>query len=196
MDTKQQASLLRTFRSLHRYTGALLFFFFFWIALSGLFLGWKKHSGGAILPKTQRGEAQALINWMPIGQLADQAVAALKAAEPEAGAIIDRMDVRPGKGVVKVRFKGHHTEVQVDGATGEILQIGTRHSDWLEALHDGSIIEGPLGISGGYFKLIYTTVMALALLLFTVTGFWLWYGPKHLRATKRSQSARSDLLKK
>jgi uncharacterized iron-regulated membrane protein len=185
MNTKQQASLLRTFRSLHRYTGALLFFFFFWIAVSGLFLGWKKHSGGAILPSTQRGTSHSLTEWMPVDELASRAIAALEAADPEAGTTIDRMDLRPGKGVVKVRFEGHHTEVQVDGATGEVLQMATRHSDWLEALHDGSIVERPLGIGGGYFKLIYTTIMALALLIFTITGFWLWYGPKRLRAAKR-----------
>jgi uncharacterized iron-regulated membrane protein len=185
MDTKQQASLLRTFRSLHRYTGALLFFFFFWVGASGLFLGWKKHSGGAILPQTQRGEAEVLAEWMPIDQLADRAVAALEVAEPGAGTEIDRMDVRPGKGVAKVRFEGHHTEVQVDGATGEVLQIATRHSDWLEALHDGSIVEGWLGLRGGYFKVFYTSVTGIALLLFTITGFWLWYGPKRLRKARR-----------
>ncbi|MEQ8706332.1 MAG: PepSY-associated TM helix domain-containing protein [Phaeodactylibacter sp.] len=187
MDTKQQASLLRKFRALHRYTGALLFFFFFWIGISGLSLGWKKHSGGAILPDTQRGAARELSQWLPVDRLGYLAVAALKAEHPGLATTIDRMDVRPGKGVVKVRFEGHHTEVQVDGATGEVLQIATRHSDWLEALHDGSIVENWLGLSGGYFKLFYTSVMGLALLLFTVTGFWLWYGPRRLRAAKRNR---------
>ena len=34
-------------------------------------------------------------------------------------------------------------------------------------------------------KLAYTSVMGLALLGFTVTGFWLWYGPRRMRARRR-----------
>lgn len=185
MNTKQQARLLRSFRTLHRYTGALLFFFFFWIAISGLFLGWKKHSGGMILPKTQKGVSEDLEAWLPIDTLAVFAVNALQQKAPDAATEIDRMDIRPGKGVIKVRFEGHYTEVQLDGTTGAVLQLGERRSDWLEALHDGSLVEGWLGLKGGYFKVFYTSVMAIALLLFTITGFWLWYGPKRLRAAKR-----------
>jgi succinate dehydrogenase/fumarate reductase cytochrome b subunit len=45
-NTRQnQAKLLRTFRKIHRTTGAFLFVFFFFVAVSGLLLGWKKHSG-------------------------------------------------------------------------------------------------------------------------------------------------------
>lgn len=189
MDTKQQASLLRRFRALHRCTGALLFFFFFWVAISGFFLGWKKHSGGVILPDTQRGEGRELAEWLPVDSLGKLAVAALNTELPGLATEIDRMDIRPGKGVAKVRFDGHYAEVQVDGATGKILQIAVRRSDWLEAIHDGSIVESWLGLNGGYFKVFYTSVMALALLLFTVTGFWLWYGPKRLRAAKRRRAS-------
>lgn len=188
MDTKQQAKLLRDFRALHRMTGALLFAFFFFIAVSGLFLGWKKHSGGTILPNTQRGSSAALADWLSADSLARIAKAAVK---PELGAVaIDRMDARPGKGVVKVRFKGHYTEVQVDAATGAVLQIAQRRSDWLEGLHDGSLLESWLGLKGGYFKVFYTTVMGSALLIFTITGFWLWYGPKKLRRGRRQRPLR------
>lgn len=186
MDTKQQTQLLRTFRTAHRLTGAALFAFFFLIAATGLFLGWKKHSNGLILPNTQKGTDTELANWLPMHELSRRALAAMDAHEPQqAPHTLDRIDVRPGKGIVKVKFEENHYGVQVDGATGEVLQIAVRHSDWLEALHDGSIIEAPLGIGGGYFKLFYTTVLGGALLLFTITGFWLWYGPKVLRKAKR-----------
>ncbi len=186
MDTKRQAKLLRDFRALHRTTGAVLFVFFFFVAVSGLFLGWKKHSGGKILPNTQHGTSTALAEWLPADSLARIAKAAV---QPLHGSVvIDRMDVRPGKGVVKIRFEGHYTEVQVDGATGAVLQIAQRRSDWLEALHDGSLVETWLGLKGGYFKVFYTTVTACALLIFTITGFWLWYGPKRLRRERRQRS--------
>jgi uncharacterized iron-regulated membrane protein len=186
MNVQQQARLLRAFRNIHRITGATLFVLFFIIAFSGLMLGWKKHSNGYLLPNTQRGSATELEQWLPMHTLQAKAQQAVIDSLPQGtSTAIDRMDVRPAKGVVKVRFEGHHWGVQLDGATGEVLQIAKRRSDWMEALHDGSIIEAPLGIGGGYFKLFYTTVMGVALLLFTVTGFWLWYGPKVLRRQKR-----------
>lgn len=52
---------------------------------------------------------------------------------------IDRLDVRPDKGMLKVRSK-NRWEVQVDTATGEILQVAFRRSDLIESLHDGSFL--------------------------------------------------------
>ncbi|MFT6995171.1 MAG: hypothetical protein ACJA1P_001912, partial [Maribacter sp.] len=57
-----------------------------------------------------------------------------------------------------------------------------RRADFIENIHDASVLDNYLN-TGGYIKLIYTTVMSIALLLFTVTGFWLWYGPKRMRRT-------------
>lgn len=94
---------------------------------------------------------------------------------------INRIDVRPKKGIVKVTFRNNIYGVQIDAATGEVLQIAKRHSDLIENIHDGSYIDGLMGWKSGIFKLIYTTVMGLSLLLFCLTGFWLWYGPKRMR---------------
>jgi len=41
------------------------------------------------------------------------------------------------------------------------------------------------GTSGEQIKLVYTSVMGVALLTFTITGFWLWIGPKRMRALSR-----------
>jgi uncharacterized iron-regulated membrane protein len=50
---------------------------------------------------------------------------------------IERLDVRPSKGIVKVRSE-NRWEIQLDAATGEILQVAYRRSDLIESLHDGS----------------------------------------------------------
>jgi len=50
------------------------------------------------------------------------------------------MNVRPEDGIVKVLFKEGNWEVQLDGVSGEVLSVGRRHSDWIEKLHDLSII--------------------------------------------------------
>lgn len=83
--------------------------------------------------------------------------------------------------MVKFVFIDHYWGIQLDGATGKLLHIERRNSDILENIHDGSILDYYFGTTGEQFKLVYTSIMGLALLTFTITGFWLWYGPKVLR---------------
>jgi hypothetical protein len=78
-------------------------------------------------------------------------------------------------------FNNHFWGIQIDCATGKLLHIEERRSDYIEKIHDGSIIDFYIGNKGGQFKLVYTSIMGLALLTFTITGFWLWYGPKRMR---------------
>ncbi len=178
----QQAKLIRIFRKIHRTTGVFLFIFYFIIAITGFLLGIKKHSGGIILPKTQSGSSTKLVDFISLDSLQNNAkkeiALFLKESKPSQ---IDRIDIRPEKGIVKFTFKSNFYEVQLDGATGALLQIDLRRSDVIEKIHDGSIIDYYLGFESGFFKLIYTTIMSLALVLFTITGFWLWYGPKKMR---------------
>jgi len=177
---QRQAKLLRRTRRLHRLSGISLFVFFFIMAVTGLLLGWKKNSGGALLPDTQKGATPELATWLPLDTLS---LLATQGLYVETGQLleIDRIDVRPSKGILKYRFQGRQQEVQLDGATGQVLSVGRRHSDWIEQVHDGSIVDDALGIPHGIFKVFYNTVMGLALVVFTVTGFWLWYGPKRMR---------------
>ena len=50
---------------------------------------------------------------------------------------IDRIDVRPSKGVLKIKSK-NNWEIQIDSQTGELLSSNLRRSDLIESLHDGS----------------------------------------------------------
>ncbi|WP_026710329.1 PepSY-associated TM helix domain-containing protein [Flavobacterium filum] len=178
----QQAKIIRIFRKIHRTTGIFLFVFYFIIAITGFLLGIKKHSGGLILPKTQTGSSTKLVDFIALDslqQIAQKEIALfLKESKPSQ---IDRIDIRPEKGIVKFTFKSNFYEVQLDGATGSLLQIDLRRSDIIEKIHDGSIIDYYLGFESGFFKLIYTSILSMALLLFVITGFWLWYGPKRMR---------------
>jgi uncharacterized iron-regulated membrane protein len=179
---QQQAKTLRQFRKIHRFTGALLFAFFFVIAVTGLLLGWKKNSGGYLLARSSQGTTTDLARWLPLDSLQRQAVRLLRdSVDARLAADIDRIDVRPDKGMVKFTFAAHYTALQLDGATGRLLQVKQRRADFIEHLHDGSYVDRLLNTPGGLFKLLYTTVMGLALLVFTITGFWLWYGPKRMR---------------
>ena len=99
---------------------------------------------------------------------------------------IDRLDVRPGKGIVKIRSK-NNWELQLDLANANILSSKYRRSDFIESLHDGSFF-------GDWSKLIIFLANGLILLGLWFTGMWLWYLPvKVKRQKKRKQrAAKSD----
>lgn len=181
---KKQAKILRDFRKIHRYSGISLFVFFFVISITGLLLGWKKDSKELLLPNTYQGTSSSLKDWKSIDFLHQKVTDyVVKNTADQTSYIVDRIDVRKEKGIAKFIFTNRY-EVQIDGATGKILNFQKRHSDVIENIHDGSIIDIYFNLNGTPVKLIYTTVMSLALFIFTVTGFWLWYGPKRMRAQR------------
>lgn len=186
---KRQAAILRNFRKVHRITGACLFVFFFFVAFTGLLLGWKKHSGGLILPKSYKGTSSELKDWISIDSLHKIACAVLHdSVSKDLSLELERIDIRKDKGMVKFVFIDHYWGIQLDGATGQLLHIERRRSDFIENIHDGSILDYLFDTDKEQIKLVYTSVMGLALITFTVTGFWLWYGPKRMR----QQGAKDD----
>lgn len=187
---KKQAKIIRSFRKIHRFTGALLFLFFIAVSVSGILLGWKNYSNGSLLPESQQGTSIDLADWLPIDRLHELACKELQATTSETISVeLERIDIRKDKGMVKFVFEEDYWEVQLDGATGKTLQVAKRHSDLLENIHDGSLFGSALGNSNA-FKIFYTSVMGLALLLFSITGFWMWYGPKRMRKLRNSKSNR------
>ncbi len=179
---QKQAKFLRSFRKIHRLTGATLFVFFFVMAVTGLLLGWKKHSSGLIQAPSLQGKSADMRGWLPIDSLHRMACKALHdQVDPRLSLKLDRIDIRPDKGMAKFVFKEHFHGLQLDLTTGEVLHIEQRRADFIEKIHDASILDLYLRTSGEQIKLLYTSVMGLALLVFTVTGFWLWYGPKRMR---------------
>jgi uncharacterized iron-regulated membrane protein len=184
---KKQTKLLREFREIHRITGAALFIFFFFVCTTGLLLGWKKHSGGLILPNAHIGTSTDFKNWLPIDSLHAIACNVLHdSVSSELSLELEKIDIRKNQGIVKFVFVDRYLEIQLDGTTGEVLNIQKRISDLIEDIHDGSLLDKYFGTTSGQIKLIYTSAMGLALLTFTITGFWLWYGPKRMKKEKRA----------
>lgn len=136
---------------------------------------------------TAQGTTADLTKWLPMDSLLAISNQALhNRIDPSLSLTTDRLDIRQNKGVVKIVYKDHFWGVQVDGATGKVLQIGKRNSDLIENIHDGSILDSYFNTSNGQIKLVYTTIMGIALLTFTITGFWLWYGPKRMKRMVRA----------
>jgi uncharacterized iron-regulated membrane protein len=183
---KNIARTTRFYRKIHKWIGTFLFIFFFFISVTGLLLGWKKHSGGLILPKTEKGISINMKDWLSYDSLHTLALKTLRDSLPEnPSPALDRIDARPDKGIVKFVFKNHYTEIQLDCTTGKVLAVNTRTSDIIEQIHDGSILDFIFNTSDGQIKLTYTTLTGLSLLLLTITGFFLWYNPIRIRNQKK-----------
>jgi uncharacterized iron-regulated membrane protein len=175
-NTHQLSQTLRRWRRVHHYLGLSIAILLLISALTGLLLGWKKEA--AILqPPTQRGEAKSLEAWRPLHELEALAAEALHQAEGS-GFSVDRIDVRPERGIAKVLFKPGYWEVQIDGATGEVRSIARRYSDLIEQIHDGSIVSEA-------FKLVSMNVLGIGIGVLILSGLWLWYGPRKIRRSKR-----------
>lgn len=179
---KKQARIIRIARKLHRTSAIVLFVFFFIVAITSVLLGWKKHSGDYLMPGTREGVSENLQQWMPLYKLDSIAYRVLQDSLGTTSAPqIDRMDVRKDKGIVKFTFVDSYMEVQLDGTTGKPLSVGVRRSDFIENVHDGSILDQVFNTGNEIFKFLYSTIMGVGLFLFTLTGFWLWYGPKRMK---------------
>ena len=184
MSTKNRiskyVSRLRNFRKWHRYLGLTLALLLLISATTGILLSLKKEMD-VLQPPTQKGASKDMTAWKTMSEIAEIASTALQGQYPQQKEnAIDRMDVRPSKGIVKVLYEKSQWEVQVDAQTGKVLSIARRHSDWIEALHDGSIVND-------FFKLISMNFLGIGLILLLSSGLWLWYGPKELRKMRRNR---------
>lgn len=82
---------------------------------------------------------------------------------------INRLDVRPSRGMLKVSAK-NHWEIQIDTETGAILQTAYRRSDIIESIHDGSFFHD-------YVKLWIFLPSGIILLILWLTGMYLFILP-------------------
>lgn len=94
---------------------------------------------------------------------------------------IDRLDVRPNRGIVKVQCK-NKLEIQVDLVTGEELSSAYRRSDLIESLHDGSFFNDTA-------KLWIFLPSGCILLGLWMTGAYLWWLPIRARRAKKKRMA-------
>tara|TARA_Y100001951_G_C11291585_1_gene272559 strand:+ start:181 stop:711 length:531 start_codon:yes stop_codon:yes gene_type:complete len=100
---------------------------------SGILLQVKKQFAW-VQPPTMTGvSATPALSFQQVLQIA-QTVPELQVSEWQH---IDRIDVRPGKGIMKV-VASNDWEAQIDAQTGDILHVAYRRSDIIEAIHDGS----------------------------------------------------------
>lgn len=165
-------------RRLHRWGAVAIALPVVVVFASGILLQVKKQVTW-IQPAEQRTGAHVpAIEW----ELILAAARGIPGAGVEDWSDIDRVDVRPDKGLLKVVTKSRW-EVQLKLDDGAVLQTAYRRSDLIESLHDGSFFGDPV-------KLWIFLPVGLTLLGLWLTGVWLWILPYTVRWKRRKLAGR------
>ena len=152
-------------RRLHRWGAITIGLPLLCVIASGLLLQLKKQ-----FPWVQPHEQRTAV---PTPAVEWDVILAAAKAMPHAGVQgwedIDRVDVRPGKGIMKV-ITTSSWEAQLALADGAVLQVAYRRSDLIETLHDGSFF-------GDAAKLWIFLPSGVVLFALWMTGLYLWVLP-------------------
>ena len=82
---------------------------------------------------------------------------------------IERIDIRPGKGIAKIKSK-NNWEIQIDIETSEVYAVNYRRSDIIESIHDGSFFSEV--VKYGWFL-----PSGILLLMLSLTGIYMFFIP-------------------
>ncbi|QJR34521.1 PepSY domain-containing protein [Gemmatimonas groenlandica] len=160
-------------RKLHRWGSIGVALPFVIVLCSGLLLQLKKQLAWVQPPEEKTSVRVPTVTMEQILATAQS----VPEAKVSSWADIDRLDVRPGKGIVKVATITNW-EIQMELATGALLQSAYRRSDLIETIHDGSFFH-PL------MKLWVFFPAAVIVLGLWITGMYLFILPFRARANKR-----------
>ena len=148
----------------HLWLGVLVTVGTLLLCVTGILLNHKRAFG--LMPDVSNETPAALGESLPLASLVAAAMEVLPSPAP-----VDRMDVRPSDGLVKIRFEDRDvTEVTVDLATGAVLGVGKRNDVFLEKLHSGEIF--------GENWILLSDLTALALSILVISGYWIWLYPR------------------
>jgi uncharacterized iron-regulated membrane protein len=139
------------------------------VSITGVLLNHKRGLG--LMPDVAHEPAGEFASALPLSRLAEIAIAEVQPGAPVDLRFVDRMDVRPRDGYVKVRMRdAASTEATVDLTDGRVLHVGPRGDVFLEKLHSGEIF-GARGV-------LLSDAAAIVLIVTLITGIWLWLAPK------------------
>ena len=150
------------------------------VIISGILLQLKKQ-----LPYVQPVEQSGIVHEpvvTPAGYL--EAINAAKQDGDVTWKDVQRVDIRPSKGIAKVILKSD-VEYQIDLGSGHILQREIRRSDFIESLHDGSFFAGDISKLGVFLP------AAIGLLVLCLSGIYMFWLPIIVKLRKRRAAATS-----
>jgi hypothetical protein len=166
-------------RKVHYWASAIAAVPLLVMILSGLLLQAKKQWAW-VQPAEHRGTGTTPV--LTLEQILDR-VKSVPDMRVTSWADVNRLDLRPGRGVVKVWLNNGY-EVQVDLGTGSVLQVAYRRSDLIESIHDGSFF------GGDWVKLGLFLPTGVTLLLLWCGGLWMFWVPFWAKRKRRALAAR------
>ncbi len=191
MKIKKLAKDARLYRKLHKFIAVPMLFFMLLLGITGLLLTWKAEL--KLQPPSQISafQEQQLISLNDIQNKAIHFTDSLQISS-----IINRIDYRPSKGIAKVLFENHFTELQIDCYTGKIISVKQRTDSIIEMIHDGSILDYLFKNKSEKVKLLYSSITSLGLILLAFSGFWLWLKPKQIKNLKTNNHRSNSISNK
>lgn len=170
-------------RWLHKWVGTLLALVMVTLSITGGFVAFKNEVG-YLQPAGRPGTPGDISRVIPPAQVA-KIILARQFPEAPTLAHIDRIELRPSKGMYKVRLAQAGAwrsprEIQVDAVTGAILNDGVRGDQLWMDIHSFAVFGEPA-------KLVVMTLSALALLWLCLSGCYLFFYPLWFRARKRGK---------
>lgn len=170
----------RDFRKIHRWGAILVALPFLIVLITGLILQVKKEFSW-IQPPSQKGSVS-----YQTPDIGFQKILDISSSDQQAGISswedIDRLDVRPDDGIVKVR-SAEGWELQIDLGTGEILSSMKRRADLIESIHDGSWFHDQA-------KLWIFLPSAIVVTILWITGIYLFFLPYFAKRQNRKNLKR------
>ena len=164
--------LNKQLRKIHYWISPFIFIPILIILSTGILLQLKKQSDW-VQPPIQQG-----VSNVPSIEFQEMLEAAKSV--PEAGinswGDIDRIDVRPEKGISKIR-SNNQWEIQIDNQTKEILSVEYRRSDMIESMHDGSFFTD-------YVKFGWFLPTAILLIFMSISGIYMFLLPLFMKRKK------------
>lgn len=129
-------SFKKTNRTIHKWGSIIIALPLLIVCVTGILLLLKKEFS-FIQPPTIKGTS-------PVPSLSFEqilsAAQSVDSAEIYNWDDINRLDVRPTKGLIKIR-SNNDVEIQIDSGSGEVLHVAIRRSDFIESIHDGTFFE-------------------------------------------------------
>ena len=168
-------NLKRLLRQVHYWLSLAVFLPAGIMFFAGIFLMLKKEVAW-IQPPTYKG---AVVAEMPSITFEDMLATSRLQTEAQitGWTDIDRIDLRPGKSVAKIRAKSGW-EIQIDTGTGDVLHVAYRRSDLIESIHDGSFF-------ADWVKLFIFLPVGILLIVMWGTGIYLFLLPRMKRKKKK-----------
>ena len=159
-------------RKIHYWISPFIFIPILIILSTGILLQLKKQSDW-IQPPIQQG-----VSNIPSIEFEEMLEAAKSIPEAEINSWddIDRIDVRPEKGISKIR-SNNQWEIQIDNQTNEILLVEYRRSDIIESIHDGSFFTD-------YVKFGWFLPTAILLIFMSISGIYMFLLPLFMKRKK------------